>query len=96
MIDDMVYDVTEFSNEHPGGQMPLKNFAGKSCSCWYHTFLIWDEVTEYSISGQFHQIHSQTTLQRHGGLCVGWTENVMNPFEKPKPKSMRPLWSRQF
>lgn len=33
VIDDIVYDVTEFAKRHPGGQMPLRNLAGQSCSC---------------------------------------------------------------
>lgn len=33
VIDDVVYNVTEFASEHPGGAMPLMNLAGTSCSC---------------------------------------------------------------
>ncbi|KAJ9209266.1 hypothetical protein DTO166G4_9139 [Paecilomyces variotii] len=36
VIDNIVYDVTKFSNVHPGGEMPLKNFAGQSCSWQFH------------------------------------------------------------
>ncbi|OJJ38793.1 hypothetical protein ASPWEDRAFT_36462 [Aspergillus wentii DTO 134E9] len=32
VIDDIVYDVTEFCRRHPGGEMPLRHFAGQSCS----------------------------------------------------------------
>ncbi|OJJ83217.1 cytochrome b5-like heme/steroid binding domain-containing protein [Aspergillus glaucus CBS 516.65] len=77
VIDDIVYDVTEFSKQHPGGQVPLRNFAGKSCS-W-----------------QFHQIHSLKTLQKYEKLRVGWTEDAPNPYQKPKPQIVKPLWSHQ-
>lgn len=33
VIDDVVYNVTEFASQHPGGAMPMMNLAGTSCSC---------------------------------------------------------------
>lgn len=49
VIDDIVYDVTEFSKQHPGGQRPLRNFAGKSCSCQFNTsFLVTRVANSYS------------------------------------------------
>lgn len=96
MIDDIVYDVTEFAKQHPGGQIPLRDFAGKSCSCELAIPINWESATESPISGQFHQIHSLKTLQKHERLRVGWTEDVPNPCQKPRLQPIKPLWSNEF
>ncbi|KAL1962365.1 hypothetical protein VTN77DRAFT_9778 [Rasamsonia byssochlamydoides] len=36
VIDDIVYDCSSFVHKHPGGEMPIRNFAGKSCSWQFH------------------------------------------------------------
>jgi len=32
MIDDIIYDCTDFINEHPGGTMVIRSFSGEDCS----------------------------------------------------------------
>ncbi|KAF3386365.1 hypothetical protein F1880_001396 [Penicillium rolfsii] len=83
VIDDIVYDLTKFAERHPGGQMPLRNFGGKSCSC--------------RLPWQFHQIHGKHILERHGPeLRIGKTCNVPNPFKEQKPSLFRTLWGSHF
>ncbi|KAL7269671.1 hypothetical protein RUND412_007652 [Rhizina undulata] len=38
VIDDIVYDVTYFMNDHPGGDRILKYFAGQNCSWQFWKF----------------------------------------------------------
>lgn len=95
VIDGFVYDVTEFSKRHPGGSMPFKTFAGKCCSCKSLPPSLALRVSLFG-SGQFHKIHSLETLQRHEDLRIGWTGDVSNPYEKPAPKVVKPLWFRHW
>ena len=38
VIDDVVYDCTEFTTEHPGGKGILEGFAGSDCSWQFWRF----------------------------------------------------------
>ena len=47
MIDEIVYDCTEFIKEHPGGQQIIESFAGAECSWQFWRFHGKNEMEEF-------------------------------------------------
>ncbi|EXJ72500.1 uncharacterized protein A1O5_05005, partial [Cladophialophora psammophila CBS 110553] len=47
VIDELVYNCSQFIKEHPGGEAVIRRYAGKDCSLQFWRFHREDQLLEY-------------------------------------------------
>ena len=91
VIDEIVYDCTNFVHEHPGGTTVIESFGGAECSCtttcFHRELCSFESLNSDWLfhAGQFWRFHSKYHLREHGhGLRLGRSPGIINKFKEPR------------
>jgi len=85
-VDDDVYDLTKFQEEHPGGQKSEVSNPGHSIDTDRSSLLVLTRVAGKDASKQFWKYHNEGILKKYKGqLQVGSLDSKTGPAAPPTP-----------
>lgn len=96
IIDDIIYDCTEFVHNHPGGDRVIESFRGSNCTWQFWRFHSQKDLTEFGRS-----IRDQEQVQGTPEIC--WTSEVLElgqlgtfKFENTSKTMRTPMQTKKY